>query len=682
MTKQYSKYIFFILAIFISTNVASSNNGIPLEHFACKSTGSSFSISPNGKYMLITNPSKDNICDIEMDYSKRVEDEMYDRGLLLMDLDTKETTVISSGVGGGRISSSGWLNNDRIWYEPRYMMGRTKTARFAMDLDGSNKKMIYERKYGENQVSYIYDIAYDDPEHVYILNNDRRPYVFDYFKINIYSGKKQTIAYGPAIGNMKGVATLGRLADTDGYPLGIVLDHGLKRVIYEYKKDTKEWVEHFTFNCQEPGFIPIGMYKGKMVVSGSKFSPDGQLIEENDTNAIYLYDYKTKTFGNKLYQDPRYDVSGLTGSCRGASGGGATDRISGEMTAISYSSHQIERIFFDKEYENYYLTIKSVFPDHNVSVVTSSADRKRSLIRIWGTHEPGENFYVDLDKGEVTSLFKSQPWLDRSKLVKAAPVSYKARDGIDIPALFYKTNVKTDKNYFLILPHGGPNTKQRISYDSWAQFFVSRGINVLQPDFRGSTGLGTTHYVLGNQQWGLTMQDDISDGVQWAIDNGYADKDRVCIAGASYGGYATMAGLVYTPELYRCGINAIGVTDQFQILEDFANKASIRQSWDEEPLLEWGDISTPEGREYARSSSPVNFVQNIQAPVLVLQGSNDRIVEPRHAEDLIDELKKLDKEYMAMFQAKAGHCVTGCGERAALEYLQIQEEFLDKYLKN
>ena len=643
--------------------------------------------------MLISNPSKENVCDIEMDYTKKVEKEMYDRGLLLMDLDTEEVTVISSGKGGGRISGAGWLNNERIWYEPRgnmgdysmdgsLEMGRTKVARFAMNLDGSNKRVIYERSVGEFKYDRVYNLALDDPEHIYIQNNDRRPFVYDYFKINIYSGKKETIAFGPDINNMKGVATLGTLMDTDGYPLGILLDHGLKRVLYEYKKDSKEWVEHFSFNCQEPGFTPIGLYKGKMVVSGSKFSPSGELLEENDTNAIYLYDYKTKTFGNKLYQDPNYDVGGLTGSCRGTSAAAEVDRMSGEMTSISYQSQQPEKIFFDKESENIYLTIKSVFPDHNVQITSSSADKKRMVVYIWGTHEPGEAFYVDLNKGQVRSLFKQQPWLDRSKLSKAINVTYKARDGLTIPALLHLTKVKTDKKYFLIMPHGGPNTKQYIGYDAWAQFFVSRGVNVLQPDFRGSTGLGTKHYTLGNKQWGLTMQDDISDGVLWAIENGYADEDRVCIGGASYGGYATMAGLVYTPELYRCGINAIGVTDQIQILENFAEKASIRQSWDDEPLLEWGDISTPEGRAYALSSSPVNFVKNIKAPVLVLQGSNDRTVEPKHAEDLIDELKKLDKEYMAMFQARAAHCVTGCGERAALEYLQIQEEFIDKYLKD
>ena len=680
MKKSLQTFSIIFFSTFLANEIAAFDDSTPLEHFACRSNYAGFSISPDGKHMLIQNTMKDNVCDIEQDNSKYAEEETYDYGLLLMNLETKETSVISSGKDGGRISDAGWLNNERIWYEPKYMMGQKKIATFAMNIDGSKKRTLYE--YNGLTDNFIYSMAHDDPEHIYIANNERRPYVYDYFKINIYTGKKETIAFGPSIGDMKGVATLGRLTGPDRYPLGILLDHGLERVLYEYNKDTKEWIEHFSFNCQEPGFVPIGMYKGKMVVSGSKFSPSGELLEENDTNAIYLYDYKTKTFGEKLYQDPDYDVGGLTGSCRQASGGRSTDRLSGEISSISYSSLQPERLFFDKEDERTYLTIKSVFPDHNISISSSSSDRKKMVVRIWGTHEPGEYFYVDLNKGEVTSLFKTRPWLDRTKLSKAIPVKYKARDGLEIPALLTLTKVKTDKNYFLIMPHGGPNTKQYIGYDAWVQFFTSRGVNILQPDFRGSTGLGTEHYTLGNKQWGLTMQDDITDGVLWAIENGYADEDRVCIGGASYGGYATMAGLVFTPDVYRCGINAIGVTDQIQILENFANKASIRQSWDEEPLLEWGDISTKEGREYALSSSPVNFVKNIKAPVLVLQGSNDRTVEPRHAEDLIDKLKDLNKEYMAMFQAKSGHCVTGCQEIAALEYLQIQEEFIDKYLKD
>ena len=279
-------------------------------------------------------------------------------------------------------------------------------------------------------------------------------------------------------------------------------------------------------------------------------------------------------------------------------------------------------------------------------------------------------------------LYQRNPWLDRNKLVKATPVQYTARDGLEIPALLTLTNKKTEHNYLIVMPHGGPNTKQYIYFDAWAQFLVNKGYNVLQPDFRGSTGLGTSHYKAGNLEWGKKMQDDISDGVLWAIDNGFADADRVCIAGASYGGYATMAGLVFTPDLYRCGINAIGVTDQEQLLENFANKASRFQSWDEEPLLEWGDLSTPEGKEYAKEISPILHIENIKAPVLILHGSNDRVVPVFHAEDLESRLKRLGKTYDAMYQAYEGHCVTGCGEQAALEYLDKQEEFLIKYLEN
>ena len=143
-----------------------------------------------------------------------------------------------------------------------------------------------------------------------------------------------------------------------------------------------------------------------------------------------------------------------------------------------------------------------------------------------------------------------------------------------------------------------------------------------------------------------------------------------------------MAGLVFTPEVYRCGINAIGVTDMEQLLNDYTRRSSILFSWDEEPLLEWGNMRTAEGREYAEQTSPLNHVDNIQAPLLILQGSNDNIVEAYHAEDLIAKLKRKGKVYEAMFQKYEGHCVTYCGEKASLEYLEIQESFLNKYLKN
>ncbi|MDA9102503.1 prolyl oligopeptidase family serine peptidase [Gammaproteobacteria bacterium] len=285
-------------------------------------------------------------------------------------------------------------------------------------------------------------------------------------------------------------------------------------------------------------------------------------------------------------------------------------------------------------------------------------------------------------EGENLEPLTTSPWIDRDLMSPKIPVTYTARDGLEIPAYLTLTKKETKHNYMIMLPHGGPNTKQGVGFDWWVQFFSNKGYNVLQMDFRGSTGLGTNHYVLGNSQWGKTMQDDISDGVYWAIENGYADKDRICIAGASYGGYATMAGLTFTPELYRCGINSVGVVNQEFILEGFSTRSSIFNSWEDEAQLEWGNLGTAEGKKYSDETSPVLFVDNIVAPVLVLQGTNDTTVPPEHARQLIKELKKKDKVYMSMFQAQEAHCVKCIGEKATLEYFDIQEEFLKKYLEN
>jgi|TARA_X000000368_G_scaffold99816_1_gene76907 dienelactone hydrolase len=674
--------VFFSTFFFLSSFNLEAYEEIPNEQFACYSNFNSMMVSPDGRHLLIINTVKDNICDIEQDKVKRIEDSMRDRGLLLLDLDTMETTMISDGSSEGGINGAGWLSSNRIWYTPRYKTGQDIDSRvtFAMNIDGSRRTVI---KKGGYWYQSIYDYDYDDPNHVYVQTNERRQVIFDYYRLNIFTGKKTRIAYGPDIGNMKGKAVLGSLNDFETkLPLGMLIDVGLDRVLYAYNSSNKEWEEHFRFACQQPGFTPIGTYKGKVVVSGSKFSPSGTLIEENDTNAIYLYDMNTREFSDKLYQDPRYDVSGLTGSCRQASGYKLSSSGSSEISAIAYESYQQEAVFFDKEQEATYIAIKQLFPGDQIEILSSDVSGKVMMVLVQGSNNPGDYYIVDLYKNSVNLLYQERPWLDRSKLAKTTAVKYYARDGLEIPALLTLTKKETDKNYFVILPHGGPNTKQRIGYDTWAQFFANKGINVLQPDFRGSTGLGTKHYKAGNLEWGKKMQDDITDGVMWAIENGYADADTVCIAGASYGGYATMAGLVFTPDLYRCGINSVGVTDQQQLLDNFAAKASRFQSWDEEPLLEWGDMSTEEGQKYAKEISPILHVDNIKAPVLVLHGTNDPIVPVFHARDLIAKLEKLGKEYDSMFQAYEEHCVVSCGELANLEFLNVQEEFLDKYLFN
>tara|TARA_B100000787_G_scaffold19269_1_gene13295 strand:+ start:158 stop:2221 length:2064 start_codon:yes stop_codon:yes gene_type:complete len=677
------------LSLFTSFNLSAEGEWkpIPNEYWSCIGSSPSFDISPGGKYLAIMRSPREDVCDIEQDKVKQIEEEWSWRSLTLIDLDTMEAKTLSDGTPGKGISTFRWLSDERYMYSPqRNQTGRNANAYgnvFAVNVDGSERSTISTSKFG--QMGYqgisVYNRLDDDPEHALARSNLRRPMVQDFVKLNLFTGKVTKLANGFS---PKDVAhrVYDTLTDKDGYPKGAWVDEGIDRVIYTYSRESDEWSEHARFKCHEPFFLPLSYSDKGWLVTGSKFSPSGEVLEYNDTNAVYLYDPETREFGEKLYQDPRYDIGGFTGACRNASGGAAVDYDTRQLEYVYWTSHKPERRFFDDELAQLYGSLDAVFPNDWVSVSTRDKKRTRMVLKVSSSTNPGDYYYYDRSAGTLVPLFTTSPWIDRKLMSPKIPVTYTARDGLEIPAYLTLTKKETKHNYMIMLPHGGPNTKQGVGFDWWVQFFSNKGYNVLQMDFRGSTGLGTNHYVLGNSQWGKTMQDDISDGVYWAIENGYADKDRICIAGASYGGYATMAGLTFTPELYRCGINSVGVVNQEFILEGFSTRSSILNSWEDEAQLEWGNLGTAEGKKYSDETSPVLFVDNIVAPVLVLQGTNDRTVPPEHARQLIRELKKKDKVYMSMFQAKEGHCVKCIGEKATLEYFDIQEEFLKKYLEN
>ena len=681
------------LSIFTSFNLSAEGEWkeIPNEYWSCYAETPRFAMSPGGKYLAITRSPKSNVCDIEPDKEKRVEDETYHSSLTFINLDTMESRLISDGTPGKGIDYMRWMSDDRYLFWPSTKKTGSNANGygkvFAVNVDGSQRAdMSKNNKFGQMgmQSTRITNRLAGEPKNALGRSNIRRAMVSDYVKVNLYTGKTNKIANGFNPKDAKKHRVNNELIDKDGYPQAIWVDEGIDRVIYEYSKDSGLWNEHVRFKCHEPFFYPLSIIEdtGEWLVTGSKFSSEGRLVEENDTNAIYLYNPETREFGEKMYQDARYDIGGYTGACRNATGGASIDSDTRKLNSINWISHKPERIVFDEKLKQLYASLEATFPEEWVSIVTSDTEKTKMVFRVSSSTNPGDYYYYDTLAGKLIPLFSNSPWIDRDLMSPKIPFTYKARDGLEIPAYLTLTKKKTKHKYMIMLPHGGPNVKQSVGFDHWVQFLSNKGYNVIQMDYRGSTGLGTNHYVSGNMQWGKKMQDDISDAVFWAIDNGYADADRVCIAGASYGGYATMAGLTFTPELYRCGINAVGVVNQKSILEEFSTKAGMFNEWIDEAALEWGDLSNEEGQQYVKDISPVLFVDNIIAPVLVLQGTNDRIVPPEHARELIKELKRKNKTYMSMFQAKEGHCVKCGGEQASLEYFDIQEEFLKKYLEN
>ena len=675
----------FLITLFL--NVSSLNAfdyPISAEELSCRSADPSFSISPSGKYLAIMTVDKENVCDIEPDRSEYVEDGMWRNGLTIVDLDTWEQRMLSDGSQGESISGFRWASDTRFlyWTDPRSTgVGKRGNAYtiFAMDIDGKNRtNLLSVNPAVEGGSSFgIYYMDMNDPDHIYVYWNNRRPRVADYYKLNIYTGKPELIAFGPDIGDREVIWNT--IEDKNAMPAAVLTDVGIEKVLYTYNQETREWSEHYRYSCQNPHYTPMAVEDDDLwLVTGQKIGANGIPEDPHDTNALYLYEPSTKTFLEKVYEDKEYDIGGYTGGCRGARGSASIDPVTQELLSVNYVKDKPVRLFFNDELGRTYRALEQVFPDEYISISTSNNDKTRAIVFISNSDDPGEYYYLDLAKGELKPMWTIKPWLDRSKLSKKEFIKYKARDGLTIPAYLSKRTFDAGGNYFVILPHGGPNVKQSISFDPWVQFFTSRGFNVLQPDYRGSTGYGRNHYMLGNKQWGKTMQDDITDGVQWAVDNGYANSDQVCIAGASYGGYAAMAGAVFTPDLYSCVINFVGVSDMRDLLKNFGSRSSRFNTWEDEGRLEWGDDQGPDGKKYIEEISPILHVKNIKAPVLITHGANDYTVPLDHAQNLKREMDKHGKVVEYFVEAKEGHGFYG--EAANVAHYNVQEAFLEKYV--
>ena len=268
---------------------------------------------------------------------------------------------------------------------------------------------------------------------------------------------------------------------------------------------------------------------------------------------------------------------------------------------------------------------------------------------------PGAFHLLDLKSGRLEWLADRAPWIKPAEMSPVQPVRYKARDGLEIPAYLTVPRGSAGKRVpLVVVVHGGPWIHgENGAFDPEAQFFASRGYAVLQPNFRGSTGYGWKHLSAAFRQWGLAMQDDITDGVRWAVEQGIADGERVCIYGASYGGYAALMGLAKTPELYRCGVNYVGVTDIATMLtatwSDFAYSDFI--AYVSKDMI--GDAS----RDAAALAavSPAKQAAKIRAPVLMAYGAADRRVPLVHGNLMKSALDAAGKKYEWIVMDGEGH---------------------------
>ncbi len=318
--------------------------------------------------------------------------------------------------------------------------------------------------------------------------------------------------------------------------------------------------------------------------------------------------------------------------------GNATfSEVTDELIATSYNDDRNRIYWKDKSFEADYKLLEKKLPGKEVVFSDSTKDERLWLITAFSDTEPGERYLFDRQTKKLTLQYRVREKLPREAMAEMKAVRYKSSDGLEIPAYLTLPKGLAPKNLpAIVLPHGGPWGRDSWGYNGLAQFLANRGYAVLLPNFRASTGYGKKFLDAGNKEWGQKMQDDVTWGAKYLIAEGIADPKRIGIMGGSYGGYATLAGVTFTPDMYAAAVSIVGPSNLITLLE------SIPPYWEQIRKLFYermGDPNTPEGKAQLLRQSPLTHADKIKTPLLVVQGANDPRVTKRESDQIVIALR-------------------------------------------
>ncbi|RYD65958.1 MAG: S9 family peptidase [Sphingomonadales bacterium] len=378
--------------------------------------------------------------------------------------------------------------------------------------------------------------------------------------------------------------------------------------------------------------------------------------DEQGFSALYEYDLATLQRGKQLFSTPGYDIGGVVPDTNG-------DGFAG----VQIEENRPMIRWLDPEMTKLHSAIAEQIKGGQVEIASLSRDGEKAIININGADTPGAWMLFDKATGALDALAYDNLTIRLKRMHPVKTIRYKARDGLEIAAVLTLPRGKTDKLPLIVMPHGGPSVRDSEVWDWWAQFLADRGYAVIQPNYRGSTGYGTKFLEKGEGQWGLAMQDDLDDAVKALADLGIADSKRVCMVGASYGGYAALRAAQRDGDKYRCAVSYAGVSDLNRMLRHHSNFlfAGARGDWLRAQAPELKDVS------------PVNFPAAFSIPVLLMHGEEDRVVPIVQSRVMAQKLKSAGKDVTYIVQPLADHHFTRQEDR--VEFLKALEAFLAKH---
>ncbi|TNE57258.1 MAG: S9 family peptidase [Alphaproteobacteria bacterium] len=641
-----------ITFVFASLLLTPTHAAPPVEAFGKLEDFSHVEISPTGKYLatvrwsggtanltiynLAPAPGEEPVKGLSLDFSDSVEE---------------------------KIRFVRWFNDERVgvavsFEHERWDQETLETRLMSITADLSDVRQI--PKLPKNRSSFVaqmqdqvLDYLPDDPDHI-LMEFDRNGLgqELNVYRVNVNDGTMEGVAFGNE-------EVVSYIADREGhvrfkYAVQEVNNQVFKRVLYYRSGDDKSWSVFQEIGKGEI-FEPriVGFANQPNVLYVRRLSDEGY-------DDLYTYNLTTRLYGSKVFGVEGIDVGSLV-----------SDDYTRRVLGVSYAVDYAKIAYFDGQIASLQEAMDGVLRGTQNLIVGWDRSRTKFVIFATGPQHPGTYYIFDAATNNLSKLFDRYAYEFKPQdLTPVEPISYQARDGVTIPGYLTRRGGNGPMP-MVVMPHGGPNQRDFQVYDYFAQFLASRGYAVLQPNFRGSSGYGAAFEEAGFGEWGLLMQDDVTDGVQAMIDRGIADPSRICIFGWSYGGYAALMGAVKTPDLYKCVVSGAPVTDLRRILQENSkykfsglDQVNVGKYWKDAGKL--------------RDTSPINNADLIRVPVLLIHGDKDLSVDVGHSKRMFSKLKGNGQDNKLVILKDGNHHLAL--ERNRVKALKEIESFLKKNL--
>jgi dipeptidyl aminopeptidase/acylaminoacyl peptidase len=635
----------------IQAETKTESKALPtIESFFKLNSFGGASLSPDGKHVLLRMAGSD----------QRL-------ALAVMDTATNKVQIIAK-YSNLDITSATWVNTRRIVYtmgDRQLAVGQQRMGPglIAIDIDGKNDREIIERNSGEGSKFRVLGPRYrfagvvgtPESNDIFVTQNsgNRKNPSTSLMRVNTVDGV--------VTGITTPINTSGFMFDNKG-DLRIAIRSIEKRTEILYKDPKNEtWrtlIEFDTVN--EDGFSPEAI------------GPDGSLYvtahNGNDTKSVYKYDLEN----NRIIPTPLVELAGFD-----FNGSLIFSRPLNKLIGVRYETDAQGTTWLDEGIKKVQDKVDALLP--NTINVISTPRNGGEIVQIFSFSDtiPGLSFIYNTVSGKLSPLGISRPDIDERQMSYKNFIRIKARDGLEIPTYVTLPRNSNGKNLpLIVMVHGGPYVRGGFwNWNPEVQLLASRGYAVIEPDFRGSEGYGKKLYQSGWKQWGLKMQDDLDDVRQWAIDQGYADPNRVCMAGASYGGYATLMGLIRNPDLYRCGISWVGVSD-INLLFDVSWSDLSEQSQKYGMPFLIGDQEKDAAQ--LKATSPLEQAARLKNPLILAYGAADYRVPLVHGTKFYDAIKEHNKDVEWIVYKDEGHGWSRLDNN--LDFWSRVEKFLDKHI--